>query len=215
MNFELARHNMVEQQIRPWEVLDSRVLTAMAHIPRENFVPTHLRSLAFADIEIPLSGASQMLPPRVEGRILQALELQGNETILEIGSGSGYLTALLASLGSQVEGWELEADLVTTAIRQLQSLGIHNATIHSGDGLTATTSPCDAIILGGALPAIPQSLREKLTLGGRLFGFVGNSSLQEAQLHTRTGNDSWLVTSLFETRLPLLRQSNPHHKFPL
>ncbi len=212
MNFEQARFNMIEQQIRPWEVLDSQVLALLAVIKREDFAPTAYRSLAFADMEIPLSSTlhqhpSQcMLSPKVEARILQDLALQKHEKVLEIGTGSGYMAALMGHRASQVISLELDAALAQTAINNLQRAGIYNAEVRVADGADAhaTQGPFDAIVLSGSVAEVPAALLGQLKVGGRLSAVVGNEPVMRATLVTRVGEAAWHTTQAWDTVAPRL-----------
>jgi len=207
VNIEQARANMIEQQIRPWDVLDQRVLDTISAIPREDFVPAAWRNLAFADLSIPLPHGQVMMPPRVEARLLQAIEVKPYETVLEIGTGSGYLTALLASMAKQVYSVDIHDDFVTGAQQHLSEHGIGNATIEHGDAANGWNShgPYDVIVLTGSVPCIPEVMREALRIGGRLFAVLGDAPVMEAQLLTRHGKDEWSTETLFETELPPLQ----------
>lgn len=205
-NLEQARYNMIEQQVRPWDVLDPRVLSAMQHVPREDFVADAYRQLAFSDTEIPLGHGQAMMKPNLEGRLLQALNLQGTERVLEIGTGSGYLTACLAQLADFVESVDIEADFVEQAGARLAAHGIHNVRLLVADAAeTCGSGHYDAIAITGSMPLDPQAYREKLAIGGRLFVVVGGSPVMEAQLITRVGEAAWTTQSLFEIELPPLR----------
>ena len=217
MNLEQARHNMIEQQIRPWEVLDQRILELLAQVPREDFVPPRYRKLAFADLEIPLGHGEVMMQPRLEARLLQALDVHPDDRVLEIGTGSGYVTALLAHLGRQIISVELNSDLLEQANQRLASHGITNVTLSQGDGANGWSAgaPFDAILLTGSLPELPESFLKTLTIGGRLVAVVGNAPIMEAILVTRLGEHQWSEESLFETATPPLRNVAIHQTFIL
>ncbi len=209
-----ARHNMVEQQIRPWEVFDRRVLDLIEALPREAFVPEAYRGLAYADIEIPLGHGQRMMFPRVEARLLQALDLQPGDRILEIGTGSGYVTACLAKLGGEVTSIDIHAEFTDQAAGRLQAQEIQGVNLLSGDGLAdgIEGGPFDVIAVTGSLPALPDSLKQQLKVGGRLFAIIGQSPVMEATLITRTGDDAWQEEYLFETDLPALENApKPSH----
>ncbi|HBR98890.1 MAG TPA: protein-L-isoaspartate O-methyltransferase [Gammaproteobacteria bacterium] len=203
MNTENARANMIEQQIRPWDVLDQRSLNTLSQIPREFFLPAALKPLAFADTRLPLGHGRKTLNPNIEGRILQALNLHPNERVLEIGTGSGYLTACLASLCQQVDSVEFAAPLVKAAQDRLDAYGVTNIHLEHGDMASwgSHESRYDAIVLNGSLPEIPASLPNMLNVGGRLFGFIGRMDhpVHRAILATRIGPDQWSEPTLFET----------------
>ncbi len=210
MNYEQARFNMIEQQIRPWEVLDSQVLALLAVIKREDFVPTAYKALAFADMEIPLSSPQQpgqcMLSPKVEARILQDLALQKHEKALEIGTGSGYMAALLGHRCSHVISLEIDAALAQTARGNLQKAGIHNAEVRTADGAAHHSNDdlFDAIVLSGSVAEVPSSLLALLKIGGRLSAIVGDEPVMRATLVTRVGDAAWRTTQAWDTVAPRL-----------
>jgi protein-L-isoaspartate(D-aspartate) O-methyltransferase len=214
---ETARFNMIEQQIRPWDVLDDRVLEAMMAVPRERFVPGAFLGLAFADTEIPIGHGQHMLEPRIVGRMLQALRPAPTDRILEIGSGTGYGTACLARLGGAVIGLELYAELAETARANLASLGIENAEVQTGDGFAATLTdgPFDVIALAGSVPSIEaiDGLKGHLSPEGRLFAVVGEPPLMEAVLIRRRGDTGFHQESLFETCIPALANAPKPRRF--
>jgi len=197
-----ARFNMIEQQVRPWEVLDERVLAVMRKLPREAFVPDAYRGLAYADIEIPLGEQSAMLAPKVVGRLLQALAVQPGETICEIGTGTGYVTACLAHLGGQVFSMEIDPDLAEGARARLKAMGLSQAEVHTADAFAGQIQggPFDVIAVTGSVPTAEPlaALEQLLTDGGRLFIVVGEPPLMEAMRITRIGKDFRRET-LFET----------------
>jgi len=211
---ESARHNMIEQQIRPWDVLDQKVLHVMADIPRERFVAPEQKSLAFMDIEVPLSHGEAMMSPKMEGRLLQALDVKPTDVAFEIGTGSGYLTACLASLGSSVFSVEIHQDLHLQAKSRLGSLGIKNATLWTGDaaqGWALPPSNYDVIAVTGSIPEYDPCFEQQLKLGGRLFIVVGTAPIMTAMLITRVGDKAFSQTKLFETDLKALagRETKP------
>ncbi len=213
----IARFNMIQQQVRPWNVLDDRVLEAMAVIPREDFSPEVYRGLAYADIEIPISGGERMLAPKILGRLLEALAVAPADQVLEIGTGTGYLTACLAHLGAQVLSLELREDLAEQARASLAALGITNAEVRLGDGLapSAADGPFDAIALTGSLPtdAPLAHLKARLKPGGRLFAVVGEDPLMEAILIERLPSGEYRQRVLFETSLPPLAGAPQPERF--
>lgn len=213
MNLESARQQMVLQQVRAWEVLDSRVLEVLGSTPREDFVPAAYAPLAFADTEIPLPCGQQMLAPKLEGRILQALDLNGEETVLEIGTGSGFLSACLARLARQVTSIEYHEELSNTAAQRLDDQAIRNVTLEIGDAMACEYSRSyDAIAVTASAPRRLARLENALKPGGRLFIVVGQAPIMEARLITRVGDNSWTSESLFETSVPALinaEQPNP------
>lgn len=206
MNTDFARRQMVEQQIRAWEVSDPRVLEVLSELPREEFVPPGYEALAFADTAIPLPHGQQMLTPTVEGRLLQALRLSPSDQVLEIGTGSGFLTACLARLSAAVTSVDIFADFIEAADTRLKGLDIDNVTLLDMDAMQALPQGSfDAIAIGGSLPIFDNRFFDILEPGGRLFVVVGSGSLMDAQLIVR--EDRPIVTSLFETRIPPLRNA--------
>jgi len=207
-NTEIAKFNMIEQQIRPWEVLDHQVLDVIEQLNREDFVDPALRGLAYADCQIPLQNGVRMLPPTVEGRMLQALLLDPDDRVLEVGSGSGYITACLASLAAQVRSIDADPEISTRAEHNVSRLGSANVEFAQAS-LAEFDEPdsYDAIAVTASLPAIPQNLEQALKIGGRLFVICGQSPVMEALLITRVSASEWTRESLFETDLPRLRQA--------
>jgi protein-L-isoaspartate(D-aspartate) O-methyltransferase len=205
LNFEQARFNMVEQQVRTWEVLSQQVLDLMLVVPREEFVPSVYRALAFADIQIPLPHGQVMMTPNLEGRLLQAVLPQPTDRVLEIGTGSGYLTALLAKATQQVDSLDIFDDFIQSATTKLHQLEITNVSLQVGDALNGWKSTgYDVIVLTGAVLAVAQKLKVQLNQGGRLFAIVGKSPIMQAQLITRVSAQEWQTDSLFETLIPPL-----------
>ncbi len=205
-HLEQCRQNMVEHQVRPWDVLDDKVLNILEQVPRDQFVPEKYQNLAYADTAIPLNSQVTMMHPVVEGRILQAVNIQPEDNILEIGTGSGYLTACLASLGSHVDSVEIDESLATQAQESLQQLGINNINITTGNGLDVDTGKLyDVIVLTGSVSEIPEELKRSLNDNGRLFVVSGDAPAMQAHLVTRTADDSWADESLFETVQPRLQ----------
>ncbi|MFZ4481760.1 MAG: protein-L-isoaspartate O-methyltransferase family protein [Rhodoferax sp.] len=198
MNYEQARFNMIEQQIRPWNVLDDQVLHLLSVIKREDFVPLAHKALAFVDMEIPLGHGQFMLAPRLEARLLQDAAVQKHMKVLEIGAGSGYLTALLAHQAQRVIALEINPELAAMARANLQKSGIHNAEVRQFDGSVgaAAEGPFDVIILGGCVTEVPPNLLSQLKIGGRLLGIVGLEPVTRATIITRVGDAE------FETRQP-------------
>lgn len=214
MNFERARYNMIEQQVRPWSVLDPSVLRVLGSLPRERFVPADYRRLAYSDTRIPLAHGHTMMPPVVEGRLLQALELAGDEHVLEIGTGSGYLAACLAGMAHSVTSVDIHEDFTASARERLRELEIDNVTLVTGDAAAGWNGGhrFDAIALTGAVPEVPDAYREALAPGGRLFAIVGQADqpVMEAVQITRVGDREWSVESLFETWIaPLEHAARP------
>ena len=207
MNIEQARFNMIEQQIRPWDVLNLGVLELLAVVKREDFVPAEHRALAFVDTEIPLAGGQCMLAPRVEARILQELAVHKHERVLEIGAGSGYMAALLAHRAQQVTTLEIDPELATFAAANLKRAGVMNAKVVNADGATglAAEGPYDVIVLSGSVAEIPEVLLSQLKVGGRIAAIVGSEPVMRAMLLTRTDNEGLEHTVLFDTVAQRLR----------
>ena len=210
MNIEQARFNMIEQQIRPWDVLDPEVLDLLFVIKREDFVPPAYRNLAFADMEIPIGSGQVMLAPRVEARLMQELAIKNTDKVLEIGTGSGYMAALLAACADQVVTVESRPEIADFARQNLERAGVANVTIEIGDGANGWSQrgPYDAIVVSGALPSLPDALLKQLRLGGRLAAIVGEAPVMEAQLVTCSAEGVYNTVNLFETVVPKLDSGN-------
>ena len=206
MSFERARYNMVEQQVRPWEVLDSKVLGILEDIQREDFVPVRYRKLAFADLNIPLSNDQKMMKPVIEGRMLQAVDVQQDETVLEIGTGSGFISACLARLARHVVSVEIFEDLSQSAARTLKEKEVHNMELFVGDVMQGwqPEQAHDVVVVTGSVEAVPEHFKGWVNPGGRLFVVTGSSPAMEAKLLTRLNASDWREESLFETDLPRL-----------
>ena len=213
MNAEIARFNMIEQQIRPWSVLDPAVLSLLASVRREDFVPPHLRALAFVDTQVPLLAGDAagpcMLEPKVEARLLQALQVQRHETVLEIGTGSGFMAALLAHRALNVTTLECRPVLAQMARGNLARSGIVNTTVLDvsaavGAQGRAADGPFDVILLSGSVPDVPRALLQQLKPGGRLAAVVGELPIMRARLYTRAGDAAWSQSELFDTVAPRL-----------
>lgn len=215
MNIDSARRNMVESQIRTWEVLDRGILDLAARAPRHEFVPAAYRNLAFADMQLPLAHGQVMMAPKVEARLLQALAVQPSDKILEIGTGSGYMTWLLANLGASVHSIEFFADLSATARKTLSAQGVANATLEVGDAAAGWGTPqsYDVIFITGSLPILPEHFKTALTLGGRLVAIVGRSPAMTALRIERRDAHSYSETALFETDLPALINAQQPERF--
>lgn len=209
MNIELARHNMIEQQIRPWGVWDHRVLDLVLRSPREDFVAPAHRNLAFVDMELPIGHGAAMMFPRVEARMLQALQVQPGDRILEVGTGSGFVTLLLARLGNTVETVEINEELAQAAGKRLAAHGVENVTLKVGDaaGGWSHNQPYDVIAITGSLPTLPESFKQDLQIGGRLFAVIGEGVVMEAKLITRLNANEWQEEVLFETWLAPLKNT--------
>ncbi len=215
LNFEQARFNMIEQQIRPAEVLDYRVLDTIAATPREDFAPEAYRELAFSDINIPISNNEIMMKPIMEARLLQALDVQPGDRILEIGTGSGYFTALLAKLGRSVDSIEINSTLQQQAQERLTAQGIGNVSLIEGDAARGWNEggSYNVIAITGSLPILPESLKQKLSVNGRLVAIIGTAPVMEATLITRLTDDQWSIDALFETELPALKNAEQPQGF--
>lgn len=211
MNIENARRQMIDQQVRAWEVLDDAVLEVLRVVPREHFVPDAYRAAAFADMEIPLGHGQHMLPPKVDGRMLQALAPARGDEVLEVGTGSGFLAACLAQLAGRVRSLETHPDLAATAARTLDALGVPNVTVECADATVfAEEDRYDAIALTASLPVYDARFERALKPGGRLFVVVGTAPIMEARLVTRAGADQWVSRSLFETCIdPMINAARP------
>ena len=212
MNIEQARFNMVEQQIRTWDVLDPDVLALLFELKRERFVPEAHRDLAFMDLEVPIGHGEAMMQPKVEARILQELAIEPHETVYEVGTGTGYLAALLSRRARHVTSAEIHPDLRALAERALAAEGIANVTLLEGDSARAPLGETayDVIVLTGSSPLLPDAFAARLNPGGRLFAVTGEAPVMEAVLVRHTPRDSFSRTVLFETMLkPLVHALEP------
>ncbi|MFM9879459.1 MAG: protein-L-isoaspartate O-methyltransferase family protein [Burkholderiaceae bacterium] len=207
MNTEQARFNMIEQQIRPWEVLDSHVLQLLALVKREDFVPPQHKALAFVDMELPIGEGQVMLAPKVEARLLQDLQVQRHESVLEIGAGSGFMAALLGHRARSVLSLELHAPLAAMARANLRRAGLHNVDVRHADGAAGAPQdgPFDVILLSGSVARIPQVLLDQLSIGGRLMAIVGTDQAMQAVLVTRSSPSAWQRTAPWDTVAPALQ----------
>ncbi|HKJ94074.1 MAG TPA: protein-L-isoaspartate O-methyltransferase [Gammaproteobacteria bacterium] len=203
VNFERARYNMVEQQVRPWEVLSERVLDLIDRLPREDFVPVRYRNVAYGDLQIPIGHGEVMMEPRVEARLLQALDPVPGESALEIGTGTGYVTACLSQLAGTVTSVERLDDLRDGAAERLAAHDIRNVRLESGDAAQGWDDGrrYDVIAVTGSLPELHEGFHRSLTVGGRLFVIVGGPPIMEALLITRMADEQWAVESLFDTSI--------------
>jgi protein-L-isoaspartate(D-aspartate) O-methyltransferase len=206
MNIEQARFNMIEQQIRPWNVLDQDVLDLLHVVKREQFVPAAYQNLAFADVEIPLPGGDAMLAPKFEARILQETGVKKHETVLEIGTGSGYMAALLAHRAAKVTTVEINPETAELAKKNLANAGIHNVTVETGNGAQGweKAAPYDAIVISGALEVLPEAILKQVKVGGRIAAIVGQAPVMEAAIITRTGDNAYSTVKVFETNVRYL-----------
>lgn len=212
---EQARFNMIEQQIRPAEVLDPMVLNTISEVHREKFVPPAYNELAFSDTNIPLNGGEVMMSPIQEARLLQALNVQPDDSILEIGTGSGYMTALLATLGSHVTSIEIDQKLSETASQKLKANNIKNVSLEVGDGTNgwASNAPYDVIAVTGSLPVMCDEFKYQLKPGGRLFVVVGDKPAMSARLITRISDNQWSEEELYETVIEPLQNAKKPTEF--
>jgi protein-L-isoaspartate(D-aspartate) O-methyltransferase len=219
MNIETARFNMIEQQIRPWEVLDGQVLSLLSIVKRENFVPLAHKALAFADMEIPLQSSVSkgqcMLAPKVEARLLQDADIKATDKVLEVGTGSGYMAALLAHQAASVLSFEIDPALAQMARTHLQNEGIANVEVRQADGSHGAPAdgPFDVIVLSGSVPDVPQHLLKQLKLGGRLLAIVGEEPVMRASVITRNGEQQWQTSEPWDTMAPRLQGFPEHNRF--
>lgn len=207
VDLELARHNMVEQQVRPWDVLDPRILDILENTPRDEFVPDAYKGLAYADTEIPLGDGQYMMHPVLEGRMLQALDIQATDRVLEIGTGSGYITACLAKLASHVDSIDINERLGKAAATKLVEQGIMNVSLSTGDAVEEfdSHSKYDVICVTGSMGEVPDTYKQALNEGGRLFVITGEDPVMEAHLITRIDENTWSDQNMFETSIrPLI-----------
>ena len=217
LNFEEARHNMVVQQIQPWNVKDDKVLDLLHMVPREDFVPAHLKEQAFTDMQIPIGNGQEMLMPKLEAYILQVLQVQDKEKVLEIGTGSGYLTALLASQARHVITVDIHEEFQHKAKETLKAHNINNVTYEVGDAHLGWDAhkPYDVIVVTGSLPLLPESFQRNLNVGGRLIAFVGDDPAMEMILITRESENEWSHKVLLETSVPALINAVEPERFVL
>jgi protein-L-isoaspartate(D-aspartate) O-methyltransferase len=212
MDMEQARYNMVEQQIRPWDVLDQEVLDLLFRVRREDFVPEAHRALAFVDMEIPLGHGQTMWTPKLEARALQELDIRPGDRVLEIGTGSGYLTALLACEADDVHSVDIKPEFTAAATRKLRAHGFNNVVLHTGDAARDWADPTgfDVIVLAGSTPLLPDALVRRLRVGGRLLAITGVAPVMQAQLVTCIAAGATRSVTLFETCVaPLLNAPQP------
>ncbi len=206
MQFEQARFNMIEQQIRPWDVLNQNVLDMLDEIPRDRFTPEAYRSLAYADVFVPLDHDQVMMKPVLVGRMMQALDLHPTDSVLEVGTGTGYVTAMMARLTHRVCSVDIFPELTGQARTNLDASGIENVTLETGDAARGwrEAERFDVIAITGSTPVLPETFRQSLNRGGRLFAVVGKGPVMEAVLIRRSGESEWTSEVLFETELPEL-----------
>jgi protein-L-isoaspartate(D-aspartate) O-methyltransferase len=215
MDVERARFNMIEQQIRTWEVLDQRVLDLVARVPREEYVPPAYRALAFMDLEIPLGHGEKMLAPKLEARIVQELAVETGDRVLEVGTGSGYMSALLAGLAAHVYTVDILGEFTRTAAEKLTAHGVQNVTLDTGDAARGWDrhGPYDVIAITGSVPVLPEAFPASLAPGGRLFVVIGEPPVMQATLITRLAPDAMNSVALFETCIPPLRNAPEPERF--
>ena len=215
MDIERARFNMIEQQIRTWEVLDPTVLELLARVKREDFVPARHRALAFVDMEIPLGHGEKMLQPKLEARMVQELMLKAQDRVLEIGTGSGYMTALLASLAEHVYSVDIVPEFTREAGAKLLARGIRNVTLETGDASRGWSAhaPYDVIVLTASTPLLPKAFQDSLKPEGRLLAVVGEPPVMEAELITRVARDAYSRAVLFETCIAPLQNALQPERF--
>ncbi|MCW8934107.1 MAG: protein-L-isoaspartate O-methyltransferase [Gammaproteobacteria bacterium] len=216
-HLDQCRYNMVEQQVRPWDVLDDKVLTTLETIPRDQYVPAQYINLAYADTAIPLNDSQNMMHPIIEGRILQLLNIQPEDNILEIGTGSGYLTACLANMASHVDSVEIDETLAKKAAQTLLEQGVFNISLSCANGLDLPEmdKKYNAIVLTGSVSEIPRSFKNALTINGKMFVIDGVSPVMTAHIITRTGDNEWSDESVFETDLKPLVHGEQKPEFEL
>jgi protein-L-isoaspartate(D-aspartate) O-methyltransferase len=214
-NFDAARHNMVVSQIRTWDVTDDRVLELVGRAPRQDFVPAEFRNLAFADMQIPLGAGEVMMAPLVEARFLQLLAIKPTDTVLEIGTGSGYVTWLLSQLGKQVTSVEIRGEFTQRASEKLAAHGAGHVALEIGDGARgwARTAPYDVIFVTGSMPLLAEEFKQQLRIGGRLAVITGDAPVMEAKLITRVNENGYDIDSLFETVIPPLAHALSPERF--
>jgi protein-L-isoaspartate(D-aspartate) O-methyltransferase len=215
INVEQARLNMIEHQIRPWEVLDQNVLDLLYAVKREDFVPAAYRMLAFSDLEIPIGQGEHMWAPKLEARVLQELAVRPTDQVLEVGTGSGYFAALLAHRAQHVYSVEIQPELKASGEASLRHAGIANVTVELGDGARGWTkhAPYDIIVLTGSTPMLPQQFLQQMKAGARLFAVVGDPPVMAARLITCTGEGAYNSIDLLETRIAPLTNALAGERF--
>lgn len=219
MNIEKARFNMIEQQIRPWQVLDPTVLSLLSLVKREDFVPAAYKDLAFADLEIPIGASGnagqKMLAPKIEARMLQELGVRNTDTVLEIGTGSGYMAALLAAKAEYVYSVEIDPVLAETATSNLQRAGVANVRVEIGDGAQGwpARAPYDAIMISASTPVLPDAILRQLKIGGRLVAIVGEAPAMQVRLVIRTEENAFNTINIFETVVAPLANATQNDRF--
>ncbi len=213
MNIEQARFNMIEQQIRPWNVLAQDVLDLLMVVRREEFVPAEYRGLAFFDTDIPLPGGENMLAPKVEARILQEANVKKHEQVLEIGAGSGYMAALLASKARHVTTVEIDPGLKAFAEQNLSGYGVANVSVELGNGAQGWQGEYDVIVISGALPFLPDAFLKQIKVGGRILAIIGEAPVMSLQVITRTSDNVYDTVNVFELMAKPLHAASEHSHF--
>ena len=215
MNIEQARFNMIEQQIRPWNVLDQDVLDLLLVVKREDFVPQAYKALAFVDTEIPLPGGEAMFTPKIEARILQEVQVKKHENVLEIGTGSGYMAALLAHKARHVTSVEISPELKALAEANLARAGVTNVTVELGNGAQGWTAgaPFDVIVISGALEHLPEAFLKQVKVGGRIAAIIGQAPVMTSQVITRVSETAYDTVKVFETDVRPLANATTHSRF--
>ena len=215
VQIEKLRFNMIEQQIRPWDVLDASILALLSVVKREKFLPPEHQTYAFVDMDAPLPGGQCMLSPKVEARALQDLKIQKNEKVLEIGTGSGYMAALLGACAQGVLSLEILPELASLARKNLRDAGVHNVEVRQADGAqgAASDGPFDVIVLSGSVASVPEVLKAQLKVGGRLFAIVGQDPVMQANFITRTSSTSYQTTTPWDIVAPRLANFPEPSKF--
>jgi len=215
MNIEKARFNMIEQQIRPWKVLDKEVLNLMSSIPRELFVPDAYKALAFADIAVPLDDGRYLLHPKEEGRLIQAIKPENHEKVLVVGSATGYVTALLGSLANEVIAVDNNEAFVDNSVANFAKLNINNITVSCSDPAAGLESqgPYDIIVVLGSMEVLSEKLKSQMKVGGKMFCILGQKPTMEAMLIERSGNDTWSESALFSMLAPAIPNAPKAEQF--
>lgn len=206
MDFEEAKRNMITQQVRTWSVLDEQVIDCLRNVPREQFVPEAMQSMAYSEQMLEIGHSQVMLPTSIIGRALQALMIREDEHALLVGTESGYLTALIASMAGDVVSVDQHAEFNKSAKQRCDALGLDNTSFATGDasGGWDKAAPYDVVMLTGSLPALPESIKQQVRVGGRVFAVLGNAPTMHAMLFTQLASDDWHEESLFETTIPRL-----------
>lgn len=215
MDIEVARTNMIESQVRTWDVLDQQILDLLSQVKREDFVPPQYRGLAFADMEIPLGHGEVMLQPKLEARMIQELGVRPTDRVLEVGTGSGYVTALLSRLAHEVFSVDIVAEFCEAAKKRFAVHGFSNITVEVGDAAAGWTryAPYDAILVTGSMPMLPEEFKAQLAVGGRMLAVIGRPPIMTAQLITQPVAGAFNVVGLFETSIPPLRHAKEPERF--